>query len=118
VGQRLSREQARICLAEVPTYLLISGDDQSRVRMPAVELAKYLESPEVSDDEEDVDLFRIPAARLDTDSIHLQASLQEAWTLFEQSSTEALLVERMTAPGIVRVYGVLTPETVEKSYRY
>jgi H+/Cl- antiporter ClcA len=118
VGQRLSREQARICLAEAPTYLLISGDDQSRVLMPAVELAKYLESPEVSDDEEDVDLFRIPAARLDTDSIHLQASLQEAWTLFEQSSTEALLVERMTAPGIVRVYGVLTPETVEKSYRY
>jgi hypothetical protein len=118
VGQRLSREQARICLAEAPTYLLISGDDQSRVLMPAVELAKYLESPEVADDEEDVDLFRIPAARLDTDSIHLQASLQEAWTLFEQSSTEALLVERMTAPGIVRVYGVLTPETVEKSYRY
>ena len=45
-------------------------------------------------------------------------SLQEAWALFEQSSTEALLVERMTAPGIVRVYGVLMPETVEKSYRY
>ena len=118
VGQHLSREQARICLAEAPTYLLISGDGESRVLMPAVELAKYLESPEVADDEEDIDLLRIPAARLDTDSIHLQASLQEAWTLFEQSSAEALLVERMTAPGIVRVYGVLTPETVEKSYRY
>jgi H+/Cl- antiporter ClcA len=118
VGQRLSRGQARICLAEAPTYLLISGDGETRVLMPAVELAKYLESPEVADDAEDIDLLRIPAARLDTDSIHLQASLQEAWTLFEQSSAEALLVERMTAPGIMRVYGVLTPETVEKSYRY
>ncbi len=86
--------------------------------MPAVELAKFLESPDHEDREAMIDLLRIPAARLEVASIHLQASLQEAWTAFEESTAEALIVERMTAPGIRRVYGVLMPETVEKSYRF
>ena len=49
--------------------------------------------------------------------IELQASLQEAWALFQERRAEALVVRRMTAPGIRRVYGIITPETVEKSYR-
>ncbi len=118
VGRRVTVQQARGLLGDSPAYLLINADDAGRVLMPAVELAKYLESPEAAGDDQDIDLLRIPAVRMDTASIHLQASLQEAWSLFEQSSPEALLVERMTAPGIVRVYGVLMPETVEKSYRY
>jgi H+/Cl- antiporter ClcA len=118
VGQLLSRAQAHEILNENPAYLLIRGDEAARVLMPAVELAKFLESPGNEDAAEFIDLLRIPAARLEVASIHLQASLQEAWTLFEESTAEALIVERMTAPGILRVYGVLMPGTVEKSYRF
>jgi chloride channel protein, CIC family len=118
VGQLLSRAQAHEILNENPAYLLIRGDEAARVLMPAVELAKFLESPGNEDAAEFIDLLRIPAARLEVASIHLQASLQEAWTLFEESTAEALIVERMTAPGILRVDGVLMPETVEKSYRF
>jgi hypothetical protein len=118
VQQQLPREQALEILSLNPVYLLIRGDDAERVLMPAVDLAKFLESPENEDAAEFIDLLRIPAARLEVASIHLQASLQEAWTLFEESTAEALIVERMTAPGILRVYGVLMPETVEKSYRF
>ncbi len=51
------------------------------------------------------------------EAIDLQANLQEAWMAFEKGSAEALLVRRMTAPGIYRIYGILTRDTVERSYR-
>jgi len=117
-GRELSRTRAREILNESPAYLLILVDGDERILMPAVELARYLESPDPAEVDEPIDLMQIPGARMQLASIHLQASLQEAWTAFEESSAEALLVERVTAPGIKRVYGVLTPELVEKSYRY
>lgn len=117
VGRELSREQAQQILNDNPAYLLIS-DRETKVLMPAIELAKHLESPATDENGVGVDLLKIPAARMQVATIFLQASLQEAWTTFEETNAEALLVERMTAPGIQRVYGVLTPEVVEKSYRY
>ena len=39
--------------------------------------------------------------------IHLQANLHEALSTFEETAAEALVVERVTAPGIYRVYGIL-----------
>lgn len=118
VEQRLSFTQAQEILNGVPAYLLVKGDEDTRLLMPAVELLKFLESPDAEGHEGPIDLFLIPAKRLEVASIQLQASLQEAWTVFEETSAEALIVERMTAPGIIRLYGVLMPETVEKSYRY
>ena len=64
-----------------------------------------------------IDLLAIPGERLQLQSIAVQANLQEAWNLFEQTSAEALVVERMTAPGIKRVYGIVTREILQRSYR-
>ena len=92
----------------------------SSVLMPAVELAKFIETPGIDareKGEEDIDLLSIPAERYDIEAIDLQANLQEAWMAFEKGSAEALLVRRMTAPGIYRIYGILTRDTVERSYR-
>jgi len=71
----------------------------------------------VDEQVDDIDLLSIPADRYDIEAIDLQANLQEAWIAFEKGSAEAMLVRRMTAPGIYRVYGILTRDTVEKSYR-
>lgn len=117
VDQRISRKRAREVLDKAPAYLLIDGGPKASVLMPAVELAKFIETPGGGDQADDIDLLSIPADRYDIAAIDLQANLQEAWMAFEKGSAEAMLVRRMTAPGIYRVYGILTRDTVEKSYR-
>ena len=87
--------------------------------VPAVALAAHLET--LSNDADAglvIDLMAIPAERWQAQPIHLQASLQEAWERFENDGVEALVVQRMNAPGISRSYGVLLPEMVERAYRY
>ena len=120
VHQHVSREKARELLDQAPAYLLIDAEHSQSVLMPAVELAKFIETPgndAREKDAEDIDLLSIPAERYDIEAIDLQANLQEAWMAFEKGSAEALLVRRMTAPGIYRIYGILTRDTVERSYR-
>lgn len=117
VDQRVSRKRAREILEKAPVYLLIDRGREESVLMPAVELAKFIEMPGLDEQANDIDLLAIPADRYDIEAIDLQANLQEAWIAFEKGSAEAMLVRRMTAPGIYRVYGILTRDTVEKSYR-
>jgi H+/Cl- antiporter ClcA len=120
--QTLSLAAARELLRSSPAYILVdadSGDDSARSLMPAVALAAYIEQlPPDTDDGFEVVLGEIPAQRWQVGGIHLQASLQEAWQRFEDGEAEALLVERITAPGIRRSYGVLLPDMVERAYRY
>ena len=86
--------------------------------MPAVELAKHLETLAAdAEGTQPIDLLAIPVERLQAGRIHLQANLDEAWERFSTEALDALLVERVNAPGIARVYGVLTPEQVESAYR-
>ena len=116
VEAMLSSEQAHRVLEDGPRYLLIDVPDGQQMLMPAVDLARYLQilKPE---SELAIDLEAIPAARLQLAPIELHASLQEAWLVFEEHAAEALLVRRMTAPGIYHVYGILTRDSVERAYR-
>lgn len=118
MGQQLTASQAGEILGNSPTYLLVTADDDSRVLMPAVELVKFLESDDTMEPDTLIDLMQIPAQRMPVARIHLQASMQEALSSFEETAAEALVVERVTAPGIYRVYGIVLPEMVDKSYRY
>ena len=115
----LDRSSVESVLAHNPTYLVIDTDDE-QLLMPAADLARYLETEqgEVETDAEPapVDLLAIPGQRLHLEPIAVEANLHEAWNLFEQTSAEALVVNRMTAPGFQRVYGVVTREILERSY--
>jgi len=87
--------------------------------LPAVDLARHLgDTSKRGDDLAQVDLLQIPAQRLDEAAIHLQATLQEAFEKLESASVEAVYVERLTANGVRRIYGVLTREAVESAYRF
>ncbi|MCB1792074.1 MAG: chloride channel protein [Gammaproteobacteria bacterium] len=112
--------RARKALADNPLYLLIDTE-QAQVVMPAADLARHLAADDVRNDsdpdaETTIDLLSIPGERLDAHNIEVQANLHEAWDMFEKTAAEALIVRRMTAPGIYRVYGIITPDRVEKSY--
>jgi len=111
----ISHEKARELLAKEPTWLLIDGEQGPQGLLRAVDLASHLDD---TADETDVDLWHIPGQRLDVAPVNLQATLQEAVDVLRETAAEALYVERMTAPGIRRIYGILTREMVESAYRY
>jgi H+/Cl- antiporter ClcA len=104
--------EARKVLAEKPEWVLVEGPERPRFMLPALDLAGYVEQQ----DSGDIDLMQFPARRLEVAPVEMQATLQEALDLLD-SGAEALYVQRMTAPGIRRIYGVLTREQVESGYR-
>ena len=65
-----------------------------------------------------LDLLAIPADRRDVAPIALEATLQEALERVRGTEADVLYVTRPAAPGIIRVYGVLTEADIERSYRY
>ena len=112
---RIGRDKARELLAGEPAWLLVDVDKGPSMLLRALDLARFLDTDETA---EPVDLEEIPGLRHDVGAIHLQATLQEAVDVLNGSSADALYVERMTAPGIHRIYGIITREMVESAYRY
>lgn len=117
VDADISLALAREMLAQEPVYILIDRENRPALLMPAVELAKYLESRDPNSTVDRVDLYAIPAARLQVEPVDLQANLHEAWSQLELAGVEALYVERTTASGGVRIFGVLTVDMIDKAYR-
>lgn len=113
--RRISRDKADALLVDEPEWLLIQGEGQPVSLMPALDLVRYLKTDAGSAGNE-IDLLEIPGRRVDVAPIYLQATLQEALERLN-GGAEALYVERMTAPGIRRIYGVLTREQVESAYK-
>ncbi|MES9856544.1 MAG: chloride channel protein [Sedimenticola sp.] len=109
------RQQAEEALSAGPEWILVEGEEEPVSLLSAVDLAKALQEDEAV---VEVDLIAMPGRRFDVASVHLQANLQEAIDRLDQQGVDALYVERMTAPGIHRIYGVLTREQVESAYRY
>ena len=119
-GLRVTGEEAARLLQDEPQWILIEKDGKGIVLLRAVDLVTYLEEWEPVRDEEEkmIELLEIPGKRLDVASVSLQATLQEALEVVENSSAEALYVESRSSTGISRVYGILTREMIESSYRH
>jgi hypothetical protein len=113
--QHISPDRAKELLLDEPEWLLIQGEAGPVSLMPAVDLVRYLKADE-SRVTGEIDLLEIPGQRIDVAPIYLQATLQEALERLN-SGAEALYVERVTAPGIRRIYGVLTREQLESAYK-
>ncbi|MCB1877463.1 MAG: chloride channel protein [Chromatiales bacterium] len=114
-------EEAETMIREAPRWLLIMGKDGPSHLLPTRDLEKYLLAQKEQPAEERADtvkLLEIPGNRYRVSPVHLSATLQEALDLLKTSGHEALFVERVTAPGIRPIYGVLTREMLEATYKY
>jgi CIC family chloride channel protein len=121
-------DEAKELLRQEPKWVLINGNEGKPVSLlPTIDLANYLEENEsrFRDAEEDplkerllVNLLEIPAQRKDLAPLYFQATLQEALDKFAGSKSEALYVERTSAPMISRVIGVVTRGDIENYYQY
>jgi H+/Cl- antiporter ClcA len=119
VGKTVSLEQAETLLSQKPEWLLVEEEGTPALLMAAVDLARHIQDQDEEEGGvEEIDLLEIPAKRKHVGAVNLQATLQEALELMDKGGFKALYVERMTAPGIHRIYGVLTREQVESAYRY
>ncbi len=121
-------EEAKEVLRQEPKWILINNSEGKPVSLlPTVDLAHYLEEneKELVEGEEHpikerilIDLFEIPAHRKDIASLYFQATLQETLDRFTETKTDALYVERTSAPTVTRVLGVVTRAEVENYYQY
>lgn len=124
IERHLTVEEARKALKAEPKWLVVEGSSGPTSLLPAVDLARYLEdSEEMKLDEEtepseSIDLMDIPANRRDIAPVQYQATLEEALHEFETTSAEALYVQRLVAPMIQRVYGVVLKSDIESYYQY
>ncbi len=131
-SQRLvSPEEAWKLLEHKPRWIVIVEDKTPRAILSGIALAGYLEAQydgvtiDIGEAEESgkeagetrIDLMNIPGKRLELAPIQLHETLQEALEKLDRGEGEALYVRRMSAPGIWRVYGILTREQIESSYR-
>jgi H+/Cl- antiporter ClcA len=109
----IGRRDTEALMSKHPDWIIIDQAGKPVALMPAFDLALYLQESTGSI----IDLLNIPAKRLQITSVSLQASVDEALECLAESQTDAIYVERITAPGIHRIHGIVTKETLESSYR-
>jgi H+/Cl- antiporter ClcA len=114
--QKVERETLTEALRDNPRWILLHEKEEVAQLLTAVDIAIALkEEPEETGE---LDLMQLPATRYQAAAIDFQSSLQEAREQLSESGAEALYVSRLTVPGISRVFGVLTREDIESSYRF
>jgi hypothetical protein len=116
----LSLAACREILKTEPSWLLVVDpkDPHNTAILPATDIARHLnELDNHADSELEIDLLKIPAKRLDTRSIPIIATLQEAHELMQSEEIEVLYIVGAHGKSKTRIYGVLTQYHIEKSYR-
>lgn len=116
VQRTVSLETADRLVKEKIVWLLVYSEKGPAFIMRTEDLATYLK--EAGDEKpEEVDLTRIPATRKDVTSILLQATLKEALDALDAKGVQALYVNRISAPMLDSVVGIVTREDIESYYR-
>jgi CIC family chloride channel protein len=117
----ISRVDAEKILKQEPRWILLTSEDNERKTclLPATDLARHIiELSEQADpNEEDLDLLKIPAKRVDTAGTTIVATLQEAHELMHAEQCEVLFIRGAHGESKQRIYGVITREHIESSYR-
>ncbi len=115
----IERDQAKDLLSKQPNWIVVDIKGQSTALLPALDLVRYLHESDSSKEpaNQSIDLLQIPAKRLQVASIHLQATVDEALENLNKVQAEAVCVTQITVPGIQRIYGVVTKQALESSYR-
>lgn len=123
--RHVTRAQAEKLLKREPRWILLTDfEDQRKTSiLPATDLARYLsqqhtETTPTDTDDHRIDLLKIPAKRLDASAITIIATLQEAHERMQADDCEVLYITGAHGASKKRIYGLVTREHVESSYRF
>ncbi len=122
VSSPITHEDAQAVIADNPVWLLLEKDDKPTQIMHAAALANYLQEQQNSTDQPEgppssINLFEIPGKRDNITAVLMSATLKEALDAMNRSHSDAVYVHRMNAPGIYRIYGVITRSDIEQFYQ-
>ncbi len=114
----ISRAEAEKILQQEPRWILLTHDDDHRKTclLPATDLARHLNELDPQADQL-LNLLRIPAKRLDTAATTIVATLQEAHERMQAEQCDVLFIRGAHGASKKRIYGVITREHIESSYR-
>ena len=124
-SRHITRRNAEALLLNEPRWILLndSKDQSKNSLLPATDLSRHLnelniqEASDNNNSESEIDLLRIPAKRLDTAATTIIATLQEAYEIMESEQCEILFIRGAHGDSKKRIYGVITREHIESSYR-
>lgn len=121
--RKISILQAQEILKLEPRWIMLNHDQQKNCLLPATDIARYLNEFFFENDDKnksldhEVDLLNIPAKRLDTEAITIVATLQEAHEKMQSEQCDVLYITGAHGAAKKRIYGVVTREHIESSYR-
>ncbi len=126
----ISLDDARAVLAQEPRWMLLVDDSDKRKTslLPATDLAHHLNELDdqilrgETDTQSEIevmqlDLLKIPAKRQGTAAITIIATLQEAHEKMDAEQCDVLYIIGAHGSSKQRIYGVVTREHIERSYR-
>lgn len=114
LAQESPHEEIHAALVGHPRWILVREGLDPVAVLSARDVARALEAPPAGST---LDLMEIPGDRRRCAAVHPEATLQEAVERLAARGAEALYVTRPAAPGIPRIYGVLTREDIDAAYR-
>lgn len=119
-AQSISLRAAAQLLQQEPRWILlkdVSEDHQPSI-LPAADLASFLSRDSERLEEEDLlDLMRIPAMRQDISSVSIIATLQEAHERMLAENCQVLYVTGAHGATKNKVFGIVTREHIDNSYK-
>jgi CIC family chloride channel protein len=117
----ISRVDAERILKQEPRWILLKHEDDERKTclLPATDLARHLNELNEQADKvgQDLDLLKIPAKRIDTAGTTIVATLQQAHEIMQSEHCNVLFIRGAHGESKQRIYGVITREHIESSYR-
>ncbi len=108
----IDRAEALKLLEKAPSWIVVEDQEQVHSLLNGLDLRAFLEERE--DIVDGIDLLRLPGERLDVISVESRATVQEAQEALSDSSAEACIVRRLTAPMIRPIIGVITPADIAR----
>ncbi|MDA1073451.1 MAG: chloride channel protein [Proteobacteria bacterium] len=111
LSQIVSRLEAERALEKNPHWIIVDNDmGQLRSALTPADLRAFLTQHE---DVDEIDLLKLPGRRKDVAGIDARATVEQAQIALSAGEVEALCVQRMSAPMIFPVMGVITQESID-----
>jgi H+/Cl- antiporter ClcA len=110
----LERAEAQNLLLKEPQWIVIEEEHKPVALLMSADLLHFITAQQ----QENIDLLKIPGQRYDSKLINMRATLQQALDLMDQKQVDSLYVGSTDTEGNVVVNGILTRQVVESYYRY
>ena len=114
VARRIESSEAVKIMDSNPQWIIILENAQPTSLIRGVDLIQHLQK--LHTDDEHIDLFEMPAKRLEISCIDVRATMAKAREVFANNHTQALCITHWNKNSTRYIYGILTLDQFENLY--